>query len=202
VHKKVSVLSGGEKSRIAMAKTLLMEANFLLLDEPTNHLDMTSVNILINALQQFEGTYAVISHDRHFISSIANKIWYIEDKLVKEYPGTYEEFVYWQSLQAKTPSAQALKKAENSAKKNTNKPATPVQSDAEAKKQKTELSKCEKEIADLELKIKTLDTEMSSPEVYTKPEKMQKLSNEQKQNKAKLEALHKMWEDIFMKVEA
>ena len=90
VFKKIKVLSGGEKSRVALAKVLLSQANFLLLDEPTNHLDMQSVNILIQALQQYEGSYIVVSHDRYFVSNIANKIWYIEDHQIKEYPGTLQ----------------------------------------------------------------------------------------------------------------
>ena len=95
VFKKIKVLSGGEKSRVALAKTLISEANFLLLDEPTNHLDFISENILIQALQQYQGSFVVVSHNRHFITQIANKIWYIEDKKIKEYPGTYDEYEYW-----------------------------------------------------------------------------------------------------------
>jgi ATP-binding cassette subfamily F protein 3 len=95
VFKKIKVLSGGEKSRVALAKTLISEANFLLLDEPTNHLDFISENILIQALQQYKGTFVVVSHNRHFVSQIANKIWYIENHEIKEYPGTYEEYEYW-----------------------------------------------------------------------------------------------------------
>jgi ATP-binding cassette subfamily F protein 3 len=97
VFKRIKVLSGGEKSRVALAKVLISEANFLLLDEPTNHLDMMSVNILIQALQQYEGSYVVVSHDRFFVSEIANKIWYIEDEQIKEYPGTYDEYEIWQA---------------------------------------------------------------------------------------------------------
>lgn len=95
VFKKIKVLSGGEKSRVALAKVLISEANFLLLDEPTNHLDMQSVNILIQALQQYEGSYIVVSHDRYFVSHIANKIWYIEDHEIKEYPGSFDEYEEW-----------------------------------------------------------------------------------------------------------
>ncbi len=95
VFKKIKVLSGGEKARVALAKTLVSEANFLLLDEPTNRLDMQSVEILIDALEQYEGTFVVVSHDRYFLSEIANKIWWIEDNQLKEYPGTYAEFDEW-----------------------------------------------------------------------------------------------------------
>jgi len=99
VFKKIKVLSGGEKARVALAKTLLTEANFLLLDEPTNHLDMRSINILIQALEGYEGSFVVVSHDRFFVSQIANKIWWIEDGEIKEYLGSYEEYEYWSAKQ-------------------------------------------------------------------------------------------------------
>ncbi|MFI5218265.1 MAG: ribosomal protection-like ABC-F family protein [Bacteroidia bacterium] len=95
VFKKIKVLSGGEKSRVALAKTILTKANFLLLDEPTNHLDIQSVNILIQVLRKYEGSYVIVSHDRFFLAEVANKIWYIENKQLKEYPGTYEEYELW-----------------------------------------------------------------------------------------------------------
>jgi ATP-binding cassette subfamily F protein 3 len=96
VYKKLKVLSGGEKSRVALAKVLLAESNFMLLDEPTNHLDMVSIDVLAQTLQQYKGSCILVSHDRHFIEQIANKIWYIEDKKIKEYPGTYAAYEYWQ----------------------------------------------------------------------------------------------------------
>ena len=78
-----------------MAKSLTTDSNFLILDEPTNHLDIQSVNILIQALQQYEGTFIAVSHDRYFLDNVANKIWFIEDKDIKEYPGTYAEYEEW-----------------------------------------------------------------------------------------------------------
>src|SRR6478736_2900559 len=114
VFKKIKVLSGGEKSRVALAKTLISDANFLLLDEPTNHLDFISENILIQALQQYAGTFIVVSHNRYFVGQIANKIWYIEDKQIKEYPGTYDEYEYWRK---KNESAEPPAKVEHVAPK-------------------------------------------------------------------------------------
>ncbi|MDX1905786.1 MAG: ABC-F family ATP-binding cassette domain-containing protein [Bacteroidia bacterium] len=110
VDKKIQVLSGGERSRVALVKTLLSEANCVLLDEPTNHLDIPSIGILVEAIRAYEGTCLIVSHDRFFLQQVANKIWYIEDRQVKEYPGTYQEYADW--------------KAEQEAEKN---PATPRQ---------------------------------------------------------------------------
>lgn len=92
VFKKIEVLSGGEKARVALATVLLSQANFLVLDEPTNHLDIHAIDTLGQALQQYEGTCLFVSHDRNFIQQVANKIWYIENQKVKVFPGSYEAF--------------------------------------------------------------------------------------------------------------
>src|SRR6202012_6156560 len=84
VDKKIKVLSGGEKARVALAKTMISKANFLLLDEPTNHLDMHSCDLLIDALKKYEGSLILVSHDRYFISKTANKIWEIDDHKIRE----------------------------------------------------------------------------------------------------------------------
>ena len=103
VDKKIKVLSGGEKARVALAKTIAGKANFLLLDEPTNHLDIHSCELLAEALNKYEGSYILVSHDRYFISKTANKIWEIDDGKIKEFKGTYDEWVEWN----KRMSAQA-----------------------------------------------------------------------------------------------
>ncbi|MEL7340183.1 MAG: ABC-F family ATP-binding cassette domain-containing protein, partial [Bacteroidota bacterium] len=108
VDKKIQVLSGGEKSRVALAKTLVSEANFLLLDEPTNHLDIQSIQILVEALNAYEGTYVLVSHDRYFLEQVSNKIWYIEDYQVKEYPGNYLEFSEWKARQEANHAGEAM----------------------------------------------------------------------------------------------
>jgi len=114
VEKKIKVLSGGEKARVALAKTIVSKANFLLLDEPTNHLDMHSCDLLIEALNRYEGSYLLVSHDRYFISRTANKIWEIDDRRIREFKGTYEEWVEWKerNLAAKAEAAKAAQTAQ------------------------------------------------------------------------------------------
>jgi ATP-binding cassette subfamily F protein 3 len=107
VEKKVRILSGGEKARVALAKTIVSKANFLLLDEPTNHLDMHSCDLLIDALNKYEGSFLLVSHDRYFISKTANKIWEIDEHRIREFKGPYEEWVGWKerNLAAKQQAA-------------------------------------------------------------------------------------------------
>src|ERR1700733_10309482 len=100
VDKRIKVLSGGEKARVALAKTIVSKANFLLLDEPTNHLDMHSCDLLIEALNKYEGSMILVSHDRYFIAKTANKIWEIDNFHVKEFKGNYEEWVQWKERMA------------------------------------------------------------------------------------------------------
>jgi ATP-binding cassette subfamily F protein 3 len=152
VFKKIKVLSGGEKSRVALAKVLISEANFLLLDEPTNHLDMQSVNILIQALQQYEGTYVVVSHDRYFVSSIANKIWYIEDHEIKEYPGSFDEYETWMATRvtSKPVSVKAALKAKPE--------LAPVE--AKTPNQTKQIEKLEAEIMEIENGIAAIEAQM------------------------------------------
>lgn len=190
VFKKIKVLSGGEKSRVALAKTLISEANFLLLDEPTNHLDMLSVSILIQALQQYEGTLLLVSHDRDFISNVANKIWYIENHELKEYPGTYEEFVWWQTQkdQKKSPQKEEPKKE----KKESVKQEKPTNTNQE-KQLERELKKAEDQVAELEKKVAELEEQMADPTIYEDQEKFQSINQEYQKQKSKLEAAMEEW---------
>jgi len=94
VYKPISVLSGGERSRVALARTLLKPANFLILDEPTNHLDIQSIAVLIEALRQYKGTFIVVSHDRHFLDQLVNHVWYVADGKVRAFIGTYADYLW------------------------------------------------------------------------------------------------------------
>jgi ATP-binding cassette subfamily F protein 3 len=215
VFKKIQVLSGGEKSRVALAKTILTKANFLLLDEPTNHLDMKSVNVLIRVLNKYEGTFVCVSHDRFFLSQIANKIWYIEDKKLKEYPGTYEEYNVW--VEEKTAVKNNLLKEEKAAEKEQrlNEKANPQPAantngnanrgdDKERKKQHNKLSNSVKQ---LEIKIEKLKTDketilldMSKPEIASNSEKVRSLNSLLQITEKELAQLNSQFDDAYLQL--
>lgn len=156
VYKKIKVLSGGERARVSLAKTLVSEANFLLLDEPTNHLDIDSIEIIIEALQRYTGTLIFVSHNRYFIDKLANKIWWIEDQDVKEYPGTFQEYQYKlekeKALKENQTAAQKIKEAENK--------SSSSKKDWKQRDEKQELiKKINKEIENIEEKQVRLNAE-------------------------------------------
>lgn len=200
VFKKIKVLSGGEKSRVALAKTLIAQCNFLLLDEPTNHLDFQSENILIQALQQYTGTFITVSHNRHFIRQIANKIWYIEDHQIKEYPGTYDEYLYWKESTA-LDSQPAPVPVINEPKKEKPKSNHRNESDNQLRQLQKELNTVENEIQKLEDKIAQLEKEMAKPEVFGNPDNLLKTNTEYENCKSKLDDLNINWEKLAVAID-
>jgi ATP-binding cassette subfamily F protein 3 len=187
--KKIKVLSGGEKSRVALAKTLISEANFLLLDEPTNHLDFISENILIQALQQYNGTFVVVSHNRHFISQVANKIWYIENCQIREYPGTYEEYDYW--LKNRPVQQQPAQTQQPPSHKS--KPA-PKNTSSQLKK---ELAEVEKKIEHLEKTKTELEAELAKPDVYANFEQLSVVQQRYTETEKELTLWMEKWENLI-----
>jgi ATP-binding cassette subfamily F protein 3 len=184
VFKPVSVLSGGEKSRVALARTLLQPANLLILDEPTNHLDIASKNVLVQALQSYSGTLVAVSHDRQFLSGFANKIWRVEGGKVTEYQGGYDYYT-WKRQQESSQSSGA--KADqsrqgqtgSSSAADTTGPKTKEQKRLEAE-QRNKISKetrtLKKRIEELESKMEKLEAEkvvisqkMNDPSFYQSP---------------------------------
>ncbi|MFD0792542.1 ribosomal protection-like ABC-F family protein [Mucilaginibacter litoreus] len=195
VFKKIKVLSGGEKSRVALAKALTADANFLILDEPTNHLDMQSVNILIQALQQYEGTLIVVSHDRYFLDNVANKIWFIEDQKIKQYPGTYVEYDEWNSNRKLAPkSAPQPKKEEKKAEPVKQQPTE--NKSQQLKKLNQDLGKMEEQIAALEKEVKGIEAQLADNTIYNQSEKAQQLTDTYQLKKLELREQQARWEAL------
>ena len=184
--KKIKVLSGGEKARVALAKTMVSKANFLILDEPTNHLDLLSIDLLIEALNRYQGSLIMVSHDRHFISKAANRIWEIDNYEIKDFAGGYEEWMEWkerkkaEAVKAGSPVVkQREKKAAQEEKKTTEKQQSPqpIKQIAKApidKELKRELQKQQKNLEQLEEKLATLtqqkkhlEAQLTLPEIYS-----------------------------------
>ncbi len=201
VFKKIKVLSGGEKSRVALAKTLISEANFLLLDEPTNHLDFISENILIQALQQYQGSFVAVSHNRHFVNQIANKIWYIEDHQIKEYPGTYEEYQYWRQSNPVTPDSKE-KNIPQPKKEVTQKPKVQNESSERKKKElEKKLKTVEDSIETLEKSKTELEHELAKPEVYGDVNQLLKVQTSFEDTLQKLDDANQTWEQLVNEIE-
>ncbi|WP_443943931.1 ABC-F family ATP-binding cassette domain-containing protein [Pedobacter sp. AW1-32] len=198
VFKKIKVLSGGEKSRVALAKSLTTDSNFLILDEPTNHLDIQSVNILIQALQQFEGTFISVSHDRYFLDNVANKIWFIEEEKIKQYPGTYAEYEEWNSKRI-VPISKPIPVKMPEKEKPAPKPVTPNTAN-QLKKLNDELQKIEKQIADLEENVKAIEAELADESVYSKVDKLAETNTRYQNTKSELDALQNKWETLASEI--
>ena len=194
VYKKIKVLSGGEKARVALAKTLVHEANFLLLDEPTNHLDIQSMNILIHALQQFEGTFITVSHDRYFIANVANKIWWIEEDDIKEYLGTYDEWKYFMQQRQKTQTQVKSNKIE----KPKEQAIEPKNDNNDAVKLKKQLQKqievLEKEIEALQLEKTSIESQLAQLQNHND---FGTVSEQYKQIELQINAKNKDFEVLF-----
>jgi len=187
VDKKIKVLSGGEKARVALAKTIAGKANFLLLDEPTNHLDIHSCELLAEALNKYEGSYILVSHDRYFISKTANKIWEIDEGRIKEFKGTYNEWVEWNKRMAAQAKPGMTKARIEKPVIEPVKPPPVIQPvNKEAKKQ---LQKQQKLVEQLEEDIKRLQSEssrlelqLSAPEIYADRQKFLVAESEYKKS--------------------
>ena len=207
VEKKIKVLSGGEKARVALAKTIVSKANFLLLDEPTNHLDMHSVDLLIEALNKYEGSYILVSHDRYFVNKTANKIWEIEDYKIKEFVGTYDEWERWKQ-ERKIAENNISKKKESVVEK---KPAPAEKKSSnhnpENREQQKELQKLRKQFEQLEEKIaknteekKQLEANLALPEIYSDNQKFIEAEKKYNQKLEQLSNANTEYEKIFEKI--
>ena len=156
VEKRVKVLSGGERNRLALAKLLLMPFNVLIMDEPTNHLDIDSKNVLKEALRKFEGTLILISHDRDFLQGLSDRVLEFKDHKLKEYLGDINLYLEQKNLD----SLVALELKEKTKAKKTIIPKNDYETQKKLKSLQNKQSKVEREIADLERAVKIMDSEL------------------------------------------
>ncbi|MAP53880.1 ABC-F family ATP-binding cassette domain-containing protein [Altibacter sp.] len=205
VDKYVRVLSGGERNRLALAKLLLQPFNVLVMDEPTNHLDIKSKNVLKDALNKFEGTLLLVSHDRDFLQGLSNKVYEFKDHKIKEYLGDIDFFLEQRNLQnLREAEKRTVEKKERTSGStgNTASEASGKQSYEEQKKLKSltnKLSKIEADISKLEKEIKAIDVELSInyDATIAKPN----FFNEYQKKKKQLSELMTDWEKVTVKLE-
>ena len=199
VHKPVKVLSGGEKSRLALVRLLVNPPNLLLMDEPTTHLDMGSIDALIGALKTYEGTLIFISHDVHFIKAIAQNVLHVHSGRLTPYAGNYD---YYLEKSKATNERAALtagftdgRPVQNTkAVEKVSKPTETKPNPADIKKAKNEVSKLEQQVTDLEAKQAKLMAVLSDPATYTQGTKVAELNAELKATNEALASTTQLWE--------
>ncbi|MDB0601889.1 ABC-F family ATP-binding cassette domain-containing protein [Tenacibaculum maritimum] len=198
VDKKAKVLSGGERNRLALCKLLLSPFNVLIMDEPTNHLDIASKNVLKQALQNFDGTLIIVSHDRDFLQGLTKTVYGFKDKVIKEYLGDIDYFLEQHKMES---LREAEKRTVVKEEKETSKKEAYLLSreeEKELKKLKNRLGKIETEISDLEAEIEKIDLELAQnyDEVAARPNFFEKY----KAKKSKVDQLMEEWELVEEKV--
>jgi ATP-binding cassette subfamily F protein 3 len=198
VFKKVKVLSGGEKGRLALCKMILEPRNLLVMDEPTNHLDMLSKEILKNALNMFEGTLIIVSHDRDFLHGLTNKTFEFTKDGIKEHLGDINDFLEKKQMEDMRMLAKRdeEKKSESKVQKTESKSAENSKRDKELKKIKSDLEKCENKIEELETTIKALDEKLQDAEQFQQITKDPDFFGNYDKLKKQLEAEMEKWEQL------
>ena len=199
VHKPVKVLSGGEKSRLALVRLLVNPPNLLLMDEPTTHLDMGSIDALIGALKSYEGTLIFISHDVHFIKAIAQNVLHVHSGRLTPYAGNYD---YYLEKSKATNERAALTAGFTDGRpvqsiKATEKASKPVETKpnpTEIKKAKNEVTKLEQQVTELEAKQAKIMALLSDPATYTQGTKVAELNAELKATNEALASTTQLWE--------
>lgn len=205
VKKKVKVLSGGERARVALCKLLLEPYNLLVMDEPTNHLDITSKELLKKALENYDGSLIVVSHDREFLQGLTEKVFEFKNQNIKEYLGDIDTFLSEKDLEN-------FKQLESSQKeqKNIKQDKSDLQESYADKKQKQKqikklqnrVSKLEKQIENLEKSLKSIDEELAIPEKFKEFSEKDGFFENYEKERQKLKNLEAEWEEALEKLES
>lgn len=190
ILKEISLLSGGERSRLSLLKLMLSKSNFLLMDEPTNHLDLDSKEVLEDAIMDYEGTVLVISHDRYFLNKISSKILEMSPSGVKEYLGDYDYYLEKKSLESAPDSdtLETVSKTQSKAMKKKDRDAEKLE-----RKERKKLKELESSISELEESISNLEAKLCEPDVYSDHEISLEINKELQEQKALLEQKYEDW---------
>jgi ATP-binding cassette subfamily F protein 3 len=208
VYKSVSVLSGGEKSRLALLRLLLSPANLLFLDEPTNHLDLTSKDVLLRALQEYQGTLVFTSHDRYFIAALATRVLDLREGRPRLYPGDYAYYQWRRENEAaaETAAGAAGPPAAGSGAVEPERGNSARRQEKQLKTLERRLKREEEEIMDgleaLHRQAAELEQLMSRPEVYQDGERMRKVKRELAETRKQEEILQQRWEGLVAEQQA
>ncbi len=211
VFKKVTVLSGGEKARVTLAKIMLTAPNFLLLDEPTNHLDLPGRQMLEEALRAYEGTMVLISHDRHFLNNLAHSIGVISGGRLDVYPGNFDDYArLWQAGEnlgsQKNPSPLSQEKegaAAKASKKESRQKEAQARRELAASRRPWQkiVTQCEERLAEIELAKAELENTLADPATYQDGERVKKLQQELKALAQETATLELKWEEAVTVLE-
>ena len=205
VFKEIGTLSGGQKARLVLLKLVLDGANFLILDEPTNHLDILARETLEAALEAFDGTLLVVSHDRYFIGEIAGRIWEIENHTLQDYKGDYEYYLAEKEKRkaAEPVPAEPVKKAAVQTGKEEQKPAPAQGKKAKAQRRYSpeelakQLQKVELSIREQEAMLGVLEKQMADPANHVDLEHSKHIAAEHETMQAEIDRLMQRWEELM-----
>jgi len=211
VDKKVSVLSGGEKSRLALARMIAVPANCMLLDEPTNHLDMHSQEVLQEAMRQYDGTIVVVSHNRYFVDRFVNKVLEIRDGKATLYDGTVQEYLERQERlalrDADKAAAAAPAETNGSARGESKKEKRRKEAQRRQKRQQLagpwlkKLADAEAKVEELELRKDELEAELADPELYQDQKAWSEMNGRYNDCTRRLDRWMTTWEEAQAKID-
>jgi ATP-binding cassette subfamily F protein 3 len=205
VKKKVKVLSGGERARVALCKLLLKPYNLLIMDEPTNHLDITSKELLKKALAKYDGSLIIVSHDREFLQALTEKVYEFKNQNIKEYIGDIDTFLEEKDLENFKQLESSQKEQKNTKQDKSDVQLSYAQKKAHQKKRKklqNRLSKLEKEIETLDKSQKQIDADFAITEKFNELSKKDGFFAEYEKNQQKLQELEAEWEKTAVQYDA
>jgi len=209
VQRRADTLSGGERARVALAMMMLTGANLLVLDEPTNHLDVESIEALEDALERYEGTVLLVSHDRELLRSLVTRVWQLQNAHVTQFDGTFGE---WETVTRERAHAAQVRAAEEEGLRRMKEKQKTARHETAAHDSRKQLRKAQRSLEEIEARIATVESRideigrtLDDPDLYTQPggtERAQRLGAELETHRAEMDKLLERWSSATEEVEA